>query len=391
MNRFLHKLSDVDLMKLYLTTLVRWTPQHVFNIFRRNAKPVHILFCMVDHYEPGTGGVTQEVERERVQELLDKYPGLARNHKDSAGNCPKRTWFFPPHYHRFGNLKDLVSLCEKGFGEIELHLHHGKARPDSPENLEKTITQCLQEYGLFGIFGTENGRKRYGFIHGDWALGNSRRGKFCGVDEELEILYKTGCFADFTFPCLNEANPSMINSIYYAPHNSGTPKSYNRGVPVEAHHPSDKGFMIIQGPMRWYFDGLKVRILTDGVYNCDINAAKVVDFWVGTSIHVRGRPEWIIVKAHTHGAVEGDVALGQPFHNILNHLEKKYNDGANYVLHYLTARELYNIIKAAEAGKEGDPGQYRDYLIKPPSYNSSVDCEEASNILNKLVYETYEG
>jgi hypothetical protein len=37
------------------------------------------------------------------------------------------------------------------------------------------------------------------------------------------------------------------------------------------------------------------------------------------------------------------------------HLESVYNDGKNYVLHYVTAREMYNIVKAAEAGKSGDP------------------------------------
>ena len=44
---------------------------------------------------------------------------------------------------------------------------------------------------------------------------------------------------------------------------------------------------------------------------------------------------------------------------------KKYNKEP-YVLHYVTAREMYNIIKAAEAGKKGNPATYRDYLI--PQY-----------------------
>jgi hypothetical protein len=132
---------------------------------------------------------------------------LARNHKDYADNIPKRIWFFPPHYHRNNNLRDLISLCEKGYGEIELHLHHGKTKPDSAENLKRTIIQCIEEYYSFGIFGTEDGHRKYGFIHGDWALDNSRNGKYCGVNNEIQILKETGCYADFTFPSLNEANP----------------------------------------------------------------------------------------------------------------------------------------------------------------------------------------
>jgi hypothetical protein len=48
-----------------------------------------------------------------------------------------------------------------------------------------------------------------------------------------------------------------------------------------------------------------------------------------------------------------------------SYLEKKYNDGSRYALHYVSAREAYNIAKAAEDGKVGNPNAYRDYIIKP--------------------------
>jgi hypothetical protein len=48
------------------------------------------------------------------------------------------------------------------------------------------------------------------------------------------------------------------------------------------------------------------------------------------------------------------------------HLERAYNDGERYVLHYVSAREVYNIIKAAEAGKQGNPNEYRDFILPPP-------------------------
>jgi hypothetical protein len=56
----------------------------------------------------------------------------------------------------------------------------------------------------------------------------------------------------------------------------------------------------------------------------------------------------------------------------------------------VTARELYNIIKAAEAGESGDnPVDYKDYLVSEPSYDSSVDISEASSLLSGLVSKTY--
>ena len=43
-----------------------------------------------------------------------------------------------------------------------------------------------------------------------------------------------------------------------------------------------------------------------------------------------------------------------------------YNDGRRYRLHYVTAREMYNAIRAAERGLAGNPGEYRDLEIGPP-------------------------
>jgi hypothetical protein len=50
-------------------------------------------------------------------------------------------------------------------------------------------------------------------------------------------------------------------------------------------------------------------------------------------------------------------------------LERDYRDRPGYRFHYVTARELYNIVKAAEAGQKGDPGLYRDYVI--PRYQTN--------------------
>ena len=73
------------------------------------------------------------------------------------------------------------------------------------------------------------------------------------------------------------------------------------------------------------------------------------------------------------------------------YLETAYNDGSAYVLHYVTARELYNIIRAAEAGEVGDPDDYRNYSIGPPCYDPTADILEASEELRAAVSRTYLG
>lgn len=62
-----------------------------------------------------------------------------------------------------------------------------------------------------------------------------------------------------------------------------------------------------------------------------------------------------------------ETLLGAPADAMFSHLERHYNDGQRYVLHYVNARELYNIVKAAEHGRTGNPADYRDYLLPRPA------------------------
>ena len=382
--------------KVFFTyfTSIKWCLSYVKNsLQKRGKKPIHIFFCLVDHYEPGNGLVSKDIEIKRVKELLKKYPHIAKNHKDFYGNVPKRSWFFPPHYHRYYNLRNLVTLCEQGYGEIELHLHHGKHKPDTAENLRNTILQCIEEYGIFGIFGESDGAKKYGFIHGDWALDNSRGNKYCGVNNEITILKETGCYADFTHPSLIETNPSQINSIYYATDDPKKPKSYNYGEITKKNGEKTGDIMIIQGPLFPFFMSRKIwnlSILGDVINESTSFSEKRVDAWIKTNICVDGANEAIFVKTHVHGATSKQNLLGKNIGKIYEYLETDYNDGKNYILHYVTSREVYNIIKAIESGKSiSEIENYRDYIISKPKYNSYIDVSEASDILKGLVTKTY--
>jgi hypothetical protein len=87
--------------------------------------------------------------------------------------------------------------------------------------------------------------------------------------------------------------------------------------------------------------------------------------WLNCAITVEGRPEWIFIKVHTHGAKESNAGVllgsaGSDFHAAIG---REYNDGRRYRLHYVTAREMTNIIHAAEAGEAGDAGRFRDYRL----------------------------
>jgi hypothetical protein len=340
-------------------------------------KPVHIMFCFVDHYEP-QWAIKDNIttERKRVDRWMRDYPELCKTHVDADGKHPQHTFFYPEEEYREEHLSKLADLCKKGYGEVEIHLHHDN---DSSDNLRNTLTgfaATLQEkHGLLSMF-PETRQPAYAFIHGNWALCNSRKdGRWCGVNDELIVLRETGCYADFTLPSApSETQTIKINSIYYAKNNADTPKSHDSGVDVVVGGQASGDLMIIQGPLMLNWKRRKFGVMPR-IEAGDMRAATPpskdrVDLWVDAGVQVKGRPDWLFIKVHTHGTQEQDmdVLLGKATSDMFTYLEEKYNDGENYNLHYVTAREMFNIIKAAEAGLEGNPNVYRDYILPPPRY-----------------------
>jgi hypothetical protein len=74
--------------------------------------------------------------------------------------------------------------------------------------------------------------------------------------------------------------------------------------------------------------------------------------WCAANIHVAGRPDWLFIKLHTHGAQDLNAAmlLGDPmrrFHQELSHWSRQC---ASWKYWYVTARELAELVHAAEIG-----------------------------------------
>lgn len=311
----------------------------------------HIIFCIADHFEPRWGKVSPDKELERVDKWISKYEPVAARHRDSDGKIPQYTFFYPIDEYTPDVFEKVARFCEKGFGEIEIQLHHDN---DTENSLRKKLEHAKDVFG----------KHEYGFVHGNWSLGNSRKdGKWCGVNNELTVLKETDCYADFTLPSApSETQTRKINSIYYAK-DTGGPKPHNTGIDVKAGKAPDEGLMIIQGPLALSWKRMKIE--NSGITMENPPTKDRVDLWVKQGIGVKGRPDWIFVKVYAHGAQDDNIkdAYFNNLNKMFGYLEEKYNDGKDYKLHYVTAREMYNIIKAAEAGEGDNPGEYRNYLL----------------------------
>src|SRR5262249_43895940 len=149
-----------------------------------------------------------------------------------------------------------------------------------------------------------------------------------------------------------------INSIYYASSNPNHPKGHDWGQDARVGVVDPPGMFLMQGPLgiNWRAAG-HPRIENASLTTTNWGSPDRVAKWLDCQIQVQGKPDWLFVKLHTHGALEcdWDALFGDKAFAMLRTLAEGYNDGRRYKLHYVTARQAYNIAKAAEHGKGGSP------------------------------------
>lgn len=304
-----------------------------------------------------------------------EFPKRMEPFRDADGQHPKQTFFYPVEQYDPDIIDELVGLCRESGCETEIHLHH---KNDTAKNLNASLEQGKDDLCRHGLLSRDaEGRIRYGFIHGNWALDNSDpNGRNCGVRNELAVLRDTGCYADFTMPSApHPTQTRIINSLYYA---TGTnhPKSHDRGVRAKVGTAPSGDLLLVQGPLGLNWKGRKLGFLP-GIENADLTAANPptlerLRIWMDLRIHVEGRPEWIFTKLHTHGAIppNSTTLLGEPMQKFHRDLTQYAAETPGFQFHYVSARELVNILHAAEEGHSGNPGQFRDYRYRPPGSQS---------------------
>jgi hypothetical protein len=356
-----------------LKNLHTWTRGYLRHVARRAVRrraagTRHLLFALCDHYEPLWGQVDDATGRARVDAWVDGYPRLAAGFRDAEGRPPRHSFFFPGEEYRPEFLDGLATLARAGFGEVEVHLHHDG---DTRETLREKLDDTLRLLGGHGHLSRVGGAYRWAFIHGNWSLANGRPDRrWCGVDDELPLLHELGCYADYTFPSAPDPCQSdMVDLIYWPSGDLARRRSYDAGEPARVGAAHDDRLLMITGPLALTRKGrFKPRIENGALTGDDPPTPARVRSWVDQDIHVAGRPEWVFVKVHTHGSLEKTTAslLGDGGRAMHDTLARDYNDGARWRLHYVTAREMYNVARAAMDGKTGDPAAWLDYKVPPP-------------------------
>ncbi|MGH9327219.1 MAG: hypothetical protein ACRD2B_11135, partial [Terriglobia bacterium] len=338
---------------------------------------VHLIIGLADHFEPAILPETRDefasrdVQERRLERWCREYPRVVDRWRDSDGRPFCHTYFYPAEQYDPDLIDRLAEHCGAGWGETEVHLHHGCKAPDTRENTLKLLVEFRDNLVKHGCLSRLNpaGAPGYAFVHGNFTLANSGMG-CCGVDEEMEILAETGCYADFTLPSApNPAQIAKINSLYECGLPLNQRASHRHGRNLRRGRPPRVYPLIIQGPLALAFrNGRRFRPYIENSAVTGPNPASMerLQLWRRVAITVEGRPDWLFIKLHCHGMdpVDDEAMLGAPMRKFLEQLSVASQGGRAFQTHFVTAREMVNIALAACDGREGSPGQYRDYSFQ---------------------------
>lgn len=287
-----------------------WIAPYLKNRVRRAmqpAKPTRAWVAITDHYEPLGQGASLETALRRVGQWRDKWPRIAGSApRDAADQCPQYSFFYPAEEYQRDILDGIAEMVRLGVGDVEVHLHHQDEQPES--FIEKMTLFCRRLTGDHGLLRQQNGRTVFGFIHGNWALDNSRPdGKWCGLNGEIALLRDLGCYADFTMPSIpSPTQGRIVNQIYWCTNNSDNcPKSFDRGIEAQVGGGRRGDLLMITGPVGLRFGGrLLPRVETGEIAGYDLPTRARVRQWFNVAPCIGGD---LFIKLYTHGAPERNL------------------------------------------------------------------------------------
>jgi hypothetical protein len=360
----------------------RWLPSYAWQRLTRSVPrgTVHLIIALADHFEPaivpedGRARASIAEQERRVEQWCTDYPRAVDSWRDHEGRPLVHTYFYPAEQYDRNLVDRLAEHCHSGWGELEIHLHHGVDAPDTAENTRRQLvafrdTLVRNHDSLCFLDGSLE--PRYAFVHGNFALANSAGGYACGVDDEMAILSSTGCYADFTMPAsaFHPAQIGKINSLYESSLPLTAQAPHRKGRDLQAGRAPQIFPLNVQGPLMIDFDP-HARNRIGRFENAALTGAnppglRRLKLWKKAAISVQGRPDWLFIKLHCHSMdpAQRDSVMGIAMQQFLGELVNGARD-RHEVIHFVTARQLVNIIWAACDGREGNPGEYRDYRLK---------------------------
>ena len=252
--------------------------------------------------------------------------------------------------------RPLAELARAGFGEVEFHLHHDGDTAETlaprdrsaPEDVRRARPPLARRASAF----------RWAFIHGNWSLANGRPdGNGAASTTSSLVLHELGCYVDLTFPSAPDpCQPDKVNQIYWPAGDLTKRRSYEHGerARVGAHH--DDRLLMITGPLalraqgRWRAARERRdhrrrsadarRASRPGSIKASTSRAGPSGSSSRSTRTARSR------RPPTRCSATAAAALHAALAEYMRHGDQ---------LHYVTAREMFNVARAAMDGKTRRP------------------------------------
>jgi len=318
----------------------------------RSRRPKRIWVAITDHYEPWGMGASVETALARVAKWREKWPRIADDvPRDASGQRPQYSFFYPQEEYRRDLLDGLAEIVRLGVGDVEVHLHHDQERRDS--FIEKVTAFCKRLTNDHGLLRQQDGRTVFGFIHGNWALDNSRPdGKWCGLTGEIALLRDLGCYADFTMPSLpSPTQGRIVNQVYWCTGSpDGRPRSFDQGIEATVGGGKQGDLLMITGPLGLRFgERWKPRLENGEIAGYDMPTPTRVSRWFDLAPTIG---DDLFLKLYTHGAQDRNLeallngGLGNLFQWVAEEGKRR-----GIEVHWATAWQMYQAADALVHGR----------------------------------------
>ena len=301
---------------------------------------------------------------------LDGYPALAEPFRDADGRPPRHSFFFPGEEYRPGYLDALASLARRGLGEVELHLHHDGDTARRAAREDRRLPRACTT-----------------------ATATCR----ATPDGGCATRSSTATGASPT-PARTAAGAASTTSCRCCSTPAATPTSRSRPRPSVAAADRQPDLLARRRPRAAARLGAGERarvgevrrdriLMIEGPLALALRPGRLLACASRTPRSpptIRRRP-----RACAAGSARTSTSRGGPSGcssrctptarpragggaarrrraHAARRADARYNDGKRWNLHYVTAREMFNIAIAAMDGKNGDPGAFRDHVLPPP-------------------------
>lgn len=328
----------------------RWLPGWAWSRLRRlgAAPPRHVWLVVADHYEPRWKGADDATALNRVALWRKAWPMIAARHADSDGRAPVYSFFYPQEEYAHALVEPLAEMTRQGIADVEVHIHHDNEGESAFVDKMSGFLRCLSEQ--HGLLRRRDGKLAFGFIHGNWALDNSRPdGRWCGLDNEITLLRDLGCYADFTLPAADSpCQAGLVNAIYRVTDDPRRPRSHAHGVHVKPGLPAIGDLTLVTGPLGPRMQ--KPRIESGELAGYALPAPHRARFWLQVAPRVG---DHAFVKLFGHGAQERNSGplLGGGLDSLFAGFEQACRDvGARH--HYASAWHAWLAIEALRSGAD---------------------------------------